>query len=115
MSFNYGLVQGSQLIAKGQKLQVTRSKGTDFEKGRPVSRGVEAYAIKGNIQPLTGAELLRLDEGQRTRDRANIWTQFSLAVKDIITWNGIRFEVEAVENWQSYYKARVAKIDVEPA
>jgi len=115
MNFNYHLVKGSALIAKGVKLLCTRKKAYTFEMGRPVSSGMDKFNFVGNVQPLSGTELLRLEEGQRSREFFNIFTIFQITLKDLVMYNGAQYEVDQVEAWQSYYKGRMVRVDVEPS
>jgi len=115
VNFNYHLLKGSALISRGVKLLCARKKGHIFEKGRPVSSGMDKFNFVGNVQPLSGTELLRLEEGQRSREFFNIFTIFQITLKDLVTYNGVQYEVDQVEAWQSYYKGRMVKVDVEPS
>lgn len=113
MTFNKSLVPSVALISGGMSFQVIRQKGYEFEKGRPVSTGEESFTIKGNLQPLTGNEILRLDEGDRTRDQFNLWTKGKLKKTDEVLVDGRKYQVEQVEDWQSHQKVRIVRMDVE--
>lgn len=113
MTFNKELIPSVGLISGGTSFEVIRSKGFDFVKGRPVSKGESSFSIKGNIQPLTGNEILRLDEGDRTRDMFNLWTKSTLEKHDVVCFSGRKYQVEMVENWQNHQKCRIVKVDVE--
>ena len=86
--------------------------------GFPASPQIENGSGKGNIQPVSGNEILQVPEGDRTRQLLNIYTATELRHEDVVIRKGIRYEVQLVEDWTmsgdciSYFKVRVVKIDV---
>lgn len=81
----------------------------------PESRGIAAC-----IQPLTGRDLQRLPEGDRSTEQVWCFTQDAVSAADsaagrtadTIVFNGVPFEVQTVERWSqgNFYKARCAKV-----
>lgn len=112
MTFNKILLPNVTLISGGLSFSVYRNDGYEFVKGRPQITGKTSFTIKGNIQPLTGSEILRLEEGDRTRDQFNLWTKSKLMKHDIVIYESRKYQVEIVEEWQSYNKARIVRMDV---
>ncbi len=86
--------------------------------GFPVKPFFDETCFKGNVQPITGFEILQVEEGDRTRQNLNIFTEFELKSDDIVVRKGIEYEVRTVEHWDiqvsnlSHFKARVVKVDV---
>jgi len=71
--------------------------------------------VKANVQPLTGAEILQLPEGDRIRQHKWAFARYEFKVNDIITYKGIKFEVQMVEDWSDFciahYRARMVKVN----
>lgn len=102
------------LISTGEKLNVRRYGSVDWVKGRPENQKCEEFCIVANVQPLTGKEVLKLEEGERTKDHLNLWTKGDIRKKDVVKRCNELYEVQNVEMWQSHRKARMVLIDVEP-
>ena len=87
--------------------------------GFPQAPVFETDSFIGNVQPLSGLEILQVPEGDRTREILNIWKEFELLAKDIVIRNGIDFEVQNPVDWiqpltrLSHKKVRIVKVDVE--
>lgn len=72
-------------------------------------------------QPLTGRDLVRIEEGDRSRERRKLYSADELFVSregagnaaDIVTIDGIQFQVENVEKWSGHWKAILVKIEDE--
>jgi hypothetical protein len=99
-----------------EAITVTRTAAGSYVSGRFVAGTSQDHPARGNIQPLTGLELLQLAEGDRQREVKKIYTAFALANGDVVTRaDGTRFEVQAVEDWtafhQPHYKARLVRIE----
>ena len=112
MTFNRILLPSVTLISGGMTFVVHRNDGYEFVKGRPQVSGKTSFSIKGNLQPLTGNEILRLEEGDRTRDQFNLWTKTRLMKHDVVIHESRKYQVEIVEEWQNHYKARIVRMDV---
>ena len=99
-----------------EAITVTRTAEGSYVSGRYVAGASEELEAAGNIQPLSGKELMQLAEGDRQREIQKIYTAFSLQNGDVVTRaDGIRYEVQAVEDWTSFnqphFKARLMRIE----
>lgn len=92
------------------------------EKGRFEEGEREKITIKASVQPARGRELLRLEEARRNREAIKLYTPAELRTvetselkqPDVIEWQGERFEVELVDDWDlygGYYKAVALKME----
>lgn len=105
----------SQLIQNDEQLCVTRWPATQYKDGKPVNLSPPLkFMICGNVQPLSGKDLLIVPEGNRDKEQYWIFTQARLELADKITRNGVNFEVQTSEGWGSFYQARIMRIDVGP-
>ncbi len=98
------------------------SYGTETEDGRYRRGTAHTFRVRASVQPLSGGELLRLPEGERTRERIVVFTARRLKTAsqqgessaDQIEYQRNRFEVELVESWNErfgYYRCVAAKIE----
>jgi hypothetical protein len=99
-----------------EAITVTRSAQGSYVSGRFVPGAPTVTTAAGNVQPLSGKELLLLPEGERQRQVVKIYTGFALESGDIVTRaDGIQYDVQAVENWtafaQPHFKARLTRIE----
>lgn len=104
------------MMLETEAITVTRTAVGSYVAGRYVPGSAQDMDAAGNIQPLTGKELLQLPEGERQRQAKKIYTAFALENGDVVTRaDGIRYEVQAVEDWtefnQPHYKARLMRIE----
>lgn len=88
----------------------------DPKDGFPKKAIKKSFNIKANVQPLSGKELLQVEEGDRERNNFNVFTETKLTPDDIITRNGIEFEVRLAEDWNQlnlkHFFARIVQKDV---
>ena len=73
--------------------------------------GTNTFYIKGNIQPLSGDDMVLLFEGKRTSETRWLYTDRSSASKlrtssidgkynaDVVHADGINFEVQSTKDW----------------
>jgi hypothetical protein len=88
-----------------------------YVEGRWERGAVETFSILASMQPVTGLNLVRLPEGQRTREHVTIFTETKLQTADarigvpadVVSWNGFSYEVQTVEAWDSFWKCIAAK------
>ena len=93
--------------------------GGAVENGRFRPGPSDTFKVRAMIQPMTGEQLLRLPEGERTRERIVIFTaeqlrttrQSEVAMADRVAYRGEQFEVESVEAWAGYYRCIGAKVE----
>lgn len=106
----------SKIMKCDETLQVSRDVGTkNFSDGKvvDVSKVIE-FPAKGNVQPLNGRDLLMVPEGDRFKEQYYVFSHTPLLVEDTITRNGITFEVQSSEDWGSFCRVRMVRIDVGP-
>jgi hypothetical protein len=91
-------------------------KGGYDEHGREKAQEPEEVTIRGVVQTATDEDLVKVDEGRRTRGGIRIFTPTLLrtaSVKeqiqpDVVLWEGLKWQVERIDNWSEYgfhYKA----------
>ena len=101
------------IIKRGDKLHITRRVKGVYEYGE-YKQGKECcFNAIGHVQPITGKELLNVADGERHKGHYNIWTEFKLITKDVVRnkCDNLTYEVEIVENWGAYVKARAVLED----
>lgn len=98
-----------------------------WENGRFVKGTATIDSIKASVQPLRPNEALLLPEGRRTTEAVKIYSDERLfttdengaTAADIITIDGVRYEVHFTEAWnldssdQEHYKTIALKMDGE--
>lgn len=80
--------------------------------GKIMTLGKKRIEIQGNVQPVTGRDLLIVPEGDRSKEQFSIYSAFAFALNDEVLRNGFVYQVQSVEEWGSYYKARIMREDV---
>ena len=118
----------STIITKDESFTVTREGQVIILDGKPIKRGLMTFSVSGNIQPMNGRELLLVPEGDRFKEQ--YWLFYnnssivvnqgleietnptSIIVNDRVTRLGVNFQVQNVENWGTYAKARIMRDDV---
>lgn len=107
----------SRIINHDETLEVERSNGVTYVEGLPVESGRTTFNIICNIQPLTGRDLLIVPEGDRLKEQYFIWCEQNeqiLLPNDMVKRDGLNFQIQSVENWGSYTRARIMRIDIGP-
>lgn len=123
-------LQGPSTIITGDETLAVFREGTSIgEKvvyvgGKPVKRDTMEFQMTCNVQPLSGRDLLLVEELDRTKEQYWVFSnnqQIPLQVndrvvrKDLQTNNSrISYQVQSVENWGSYQKSRIMRIDTGP-
>lgn len=100
-----------QLIGDGEATRVERPTEVFFVDGKPHTNDAHVFHVRASIQPMSGRELNILPEGDRIKEQISIWTDSSLLLNDIVTYKCARYQVQNVEKWPGYTKARAARID----
>lgn len=123
------LWQSSQILKKDETLQVRREQIVTYKDGKPVKNGVVWFSLVTNVQPVPGHDLLLVPEHDRFREQFILYynnAQFSvdkgisvegisnLTLSDIIVRQGNNYEVQSVDVWGTYSKARIMRVDVGP-
>lgn len=124
----------SQILKRDEEITIIRQ-GTDVPEnvsvvdGKPVKRTFTRFSITGNVQPLNGRDLLLIPEWDRFKEQ--YWVYFNnvvlcdqafirakdeslLRVNDQVVRLGVNFQVQELEDWGSYARARIMRIDVGP-
>lgn len=120
----------STIITKDETFSVTREGQVIYLDGKPVKRNLAKFSVKGNIQPMNGRDLLLVPEGDRFKEQYWLYYNNSsivvdqgleieadpaaIIVNDRITRLGANFQVQTVENWGTYSRGRIMRIDVGP-
>ena len=98
-----------------------KASGAHDEHGRWQEQDDEEFTIKAVVQPARGHELVRIEEGRRTRGAIKVYTTAELRTASVeeqtqpdrIVWAGVEYEVEYVDDWDEaggYYKAVALKV-----
>lgn len=114
----------SQIINHDEKLQLVRVAPRDvvYQDGKPVITNSEPECMVCNVQPVNGRDLLIVPEGDRFKEQYWVFTnpQTAIVVNDTVirkdpnTQSDVKFQVQSVENWGSYSRARIMRIDTGP-
>jgi hypothetical protein len=96
--------------------------------GKPVKTLLSKTPFKSNVQPLNGRELLLVPEHQRFIEQ--YWCfmpsprttydgseqdapkDYAPKVGDVVHRNNVHYQVQDIENWGSYQKVRIMRVDV---
>lgn len=92
-----------------ETLIVTRaSAAPTYVHGKLVPATATTFNTAAHVQPSGGRDVLRLPEGQRSREAITVWSVADLAVAveggpkgDRFTWNGNTYEVQAIKAWRA--------------
>lgn len=123
----------SQIMTGDETFDIAREstvlgEGVNYQYGKMVKAPPTCFKVIGNIQPLNARDLLLVPEGDRFKEQywlfcpSKIVLENGLEVQDIdaIILNdrvkrlGKNYQVQSVENWGSYTRARIMLIDVGP-
>jgi hypothetical protein len=120
----------SQIITHDETFKVTREGQVIIVDGKPVKKNLLTLKVKGNIQPVNGRDLLLVPEGDRFKEQYWIYynnssiiidegleietNPTSIIVNDRLSRLGGEYQVQSVENWGSFSRARIMRIDVGP-
>lgn len=116
----YSLQGTPRIIRNDELLSVVREGAIVYVDGVPVKNEECKFQVRANVQPLGGKELLLVPEGDRFKEQYLVWAMNTnpphaiVKVNDRILRLGDWFQVQQVENWGSYVKARMMSIDVGP-
>lgn len=105
-------LQGKSQIMTSDSLIVSRIGEVQYIDGKPVQKAIQEFELFGNVQPLNGRDLLLVPEGDRFKEQYFIFTSFQLLVNDRVIRCGVNYQTQTVENWGSFIRARIMRIDV---
>lgn len=110
-------LQGPVTIITGdENLRVARKLSpTQYAGGVPIEQNSYKFDLTCNVQPLNGRQLLLVPEMDRYKEQYWVFTnmlQTPVQIKDIVTRNCVLFQIQEIENWGSYQKFRMMRVDV---
>ena len=100
---------------------VTRLASNGYTDGRRNAPTSSTLTVLAMVQPLAGRELDRMPEGLQDKELRAVWTEADLKVTvvggdnepDVITIDGVPYQVQTVENWSqlgNYRRYIAAKV-----
>lgn len=106
----------TQLInCDGDPVTVSRNDGcVTYVDGKPFPPPEFTFTAVGSIQPLNGRDLLLVPEGDRYKEQLWFYTASKLKIKDRANRCGVNYQVQSVDDWGAYVRARLMRIDVGP-
>lgn len=103
----------SQIMEHDELLWVNREGIVTYVDGRPSERQKKRLQIRCTVQPLKGLELLIVPEADRFKEMYYVWGEDGLIlINDKFEFRGGFFQVQQIENWGSYTRGRMVRIDV---
>lgn len=120
----------SQILKKDETIDVYRLPSTPYYvDGKPVQRERFLFQVIANVQPLGARDLLMVPEHDRFKEQFHVWvvnSQFKtnmglsetgpaeIIVNDIIQRLGANYQVQSTEDWGTYTRLRMMRIDIGP-
>lgn len=116
----------SRIINYDECLWVFRNGLVDYVDGKPVFPQPIEFKMTCNVQPMTGRDLMLVPEGDRYKEQYWVWMNQRdkpLEINDRVQRRGlddnnketrVNFQVQEIQNWGSYTRARIMRIDVGP-
>ena len=112
MTFRSAFLDNVPMVFSGAPtFRVDRATAVSFEDGKAETTSGETFYVPANVQPVSGRELAILPEGDRVKEQIWFYTAASIFLNDVVTAKGARFQVQVVEAWPGYVRARCARID----
>lgn len=110
----------SYIIDHDEELTFYRVTATDWVEGLPTHNKELRFSMFCNVQPMNARDLLLVPEGDRHREQYWVWTENRhqnprLETNDRVVRLGKNFQVQSVEPWGTYVRARLMLDDVGPA
>lgn len=94
--------------------------GTDDGAGHYTPNTPTTFTVQANIQPTSGRDLQRLPEAFRTKEIIKLFSRDALQTEDsnagtpadLVTFNGLQYEVQSVQPWPhgNLYESLAAKV-----
>jgi hypothetical protein len=91
--------------------------GMNIVGGKRVYSEYEDFTFIGNVQPVTGDDLVLVPEGDRFNEQLFVWVPTSQGrVPDVndLVYRDDWYQVQANEFWGSYGRLRIQRVDVGP-
>jgi hypothetical protein len=96
------------MIIGDETLEAFRDGDVIYIDGKPQKINKTKFCFDCNVQPLGGRDLLMVPEGDRYKEMYNLWTKgMPLKDNDRIKRLGKFYQVQSLENWGSYQKAKI--------
>lgn len=123
------LFGNSQILRSDEWLDVFRERPAEYSEGKPVKQDPVEFRVRANVQPVNGRDLLIVPEHDRFKEQLWLYMdnkQFDVnqgldvegpsrvQINDRVVRLGVNYQTQTVENWGSYTRARVMRIDVGP-
>lgn len=93
------MIQSSLLPDETLDVKRDLNNGLYSEDGYPKAQRIKKFQVTGNVQPISGFEILQVEEADRKRQILNLFTATQLEPDDVVVRNGVDFEVRTVEDW----------------
>jgi hypothetical protein len=101
------------LIDCDEELEVFRDGNVVYKDGKPVKINKSDLCIICNVQPLGGKDLMMVPEGDRYKEQYILYTKGEpLKANDRVVRLCKNYQVQTLESWGSYQKARIMAVDV---
>lgn len=127
-------LQGQQvrIMTKDEELDVVRDLSAVYKHGKLQKYETLEFKIRCNVQPLNSRDLLMVPEGDRFKEQYWVYVQnyrpqpltangsnpyestSSLLVNDRVSRDTVNYQVQSVEDWGKYSRARIMRIDIGP-
>ena len=96
-------------------LTISRAAAGEYVAGVWVAGEASEVTGRAQITPARGRDLERLPEGRRSASTIRIITTLEMRLGDVVTWRGVEWEVDTVQDWgliAGYYDALATQVDV---
>jgi hypothetical protein len=105
----------SQIILHDETLRVVAQSGIKYVDGKAQALGPETLrTIVGNVQPVQGRDIELVPEGDQDKENLFVWTPDPIFLNETVERKGAFYHVGGVEDWGSYFMARIVRADVGP-
>lgn len=104
----------SRIITRDECLKIVRDGRVIYVDGKPVKAELPPFEIKANIQPINGRDLLIVPEGDRFKEAYYLFTTDQILVNDRVVRQGVNYQVQNIEVWGNFIRARIMRIDTGP-
>lgn len=109
----------SRIMTNDETLVRLNFADDEYVDGKLQKRLASEEPFKGNVQPMTGRDLLLVPEHERFKEQYWCFVPKKVCGKwffektgDVIKRDCIAFQVQTVESWGSYQKVRIMRVDV---
>lgn len=119
----------SQILKKDEFISVRREGVVTYVDGKPQKWEIGNFTVRGNVQPMAGRDLLMVPEHDRFKeqywlfiDNAEFFVKAGfdveskpvLKVNDIVIRLGVNYQIQQVQDWGSYVRCHMMRIDIGP-